>query len=208
MTNLHKLVSLASESLSQVMPVATDVAGLPLELGAMLRSRNGFTAFESALVVFPLVHGSDVPGIRDWNDLKGWRRHYLGVIGDDCVCFAQDLFGLQFVLSRSGVLRFDPECGGVSHYAKSLEDWAKQLLQNYEEDTAWPLAHEWQLLNGVLPPNMRLLPKLPFVLGGDYEADNLIAVECTQAMEFWAKLFEAIGNVPDGQSVTLDGWLC
>ncbi|MGE0606435.1 MAG: hypothetical protein AB7O62_04845 [Pirellulales bacterium] len=145
--------------------------------------------------------------IQEWNDLGGWRNHYRDVLASEDHCFAQDLFGLQFAITKSGVVQLNPEDGKVVPYATSIEDWAKCILENYEEDTAWPLAHDWQNQNGVLPPHMRLLPKVPFVLGGEYEVDNLVAVECRQAMAYLSKLYNAIRNVPDLQSVSLAGWI-
>src|SRR5690606_5554502 len=100
-----------------------------------------------------------------------------------------------------------PETGDVDHYASSLEEWADYLLQNYPEDTGWPLAHEWQSLNRPLKPCERLLPKQPFVLGGDYIVQNLVPVEAEEAMNKWANIFSAIRSVPEGVPVTLSGWL-
>jgi hypothetical protein len=207
MTKLQKLLSIASEPLSSLPATELNSQELPPQLKALLDSRNGFAALESALVVFPTRTAMRVPGIHDWNNLEGWRCHYRDVLAAEYCCFAQDVFGLQFAIAKSEVIRFNPESGDVSPYANSIEEWAKRLLENYEDDTAWPLAHDWQLLNGVLPPHMRLLPKLPFVLGGEYEVDNLIAVECHRAMEYWGKLYDAIRNVPDGQRVSIVGWI-
>lgn len=207
MTKLEKLLSISSEALSLFPPDDEQSLRLPLKLQALLESRNGFSAFESALVIFPTRESIGVPGIHDWNNPQGWRYHYRYVTASDDYCFAQDLFGLQFVVSQSGVVRLNPEDGKVVPYANSIEDWAKRLLENYEEDTAWPLAHDWQLQNGVLPAHMRLLPKMPFVLGGEYEVDNLIAVECSLAMRYWSNLYDAIRNLPDGQITSLVGWV-
>ncbi len=166
MTRLLKLISIATEALSPLPPAQSELVEMPLDLITLLNSRNGFSAFESALVVFPSVEKLGVPGVREWNDLTNWRHRYRGVLADEYICFAQDLFGGQFAVSTPGIVRLNPENGSVTSYAHTIEEWAKRLLENYEEDTAWPLAHEWQVSNGILPPNMRLLPKIPFVLGG------------------------------------------
>lgn len=207
MTRLKKLISIASESLTTTSATETSLNELPPGLSMLLQMRNGFVEFESALVVFPTTESAGVPGIHEWNNLTGWRRHYRAVITDKYICFAQDLFGLQFAIANSDVVRMNPECGSVIAYAQSIEEWAMRLLENYEEDTAWPLAHVWQMSNGVLAPNMRLLPRVPFVLGGEYVVDNLVAVECHQVMEYWGSLYEAIRDVPDGQSVRLANWI-
>lgn len=174
---------------------------------AMLQSKNGFVAFEAALLVFPATRGGAVPGLESWNREGGWRRFYCDCIPTDSVFFAEDLFGGQFGAVASEIIRFDPESGTVQHYAASLDDWAKTLLANYAEDTGWPLAHEWQLLHGPLALSQRLLPIQPFVLGGDYVVENLVAVDNARAMEHWGRLFQAIRLLPDGETVTVSGWL-
>lgn len=206
-TRLQKLLSIASEPLSPGPSEEKALCEVTPELGDLLSRRDGFVAFESALVVFPTRTGSGVPGIQEWNDPAGWRSRYRDVLAPEYCCFAHDLFGTQFAISPSEVIRLDPEVGHVERYASTLEEWAKRLLQNYREDTAWPLAHDWQLLNGVLPPGSRLLPRQPFVLGGEFEVDNLVAVECQQAMAFWGMLYEGIREVPEGQPVHLSGWI-
>jgi len=207
MTKLQKLISIASAAFSLEPASESNFEELPSELSILLKNRNGFSAFESALVVFPAKESNGVPGIREWNDMTGWRRHYRTVLADQYVCFAQDLFGLQFAISNRSIIRLNPETGNVTTYASNIEEWAKRLLENYAEDTGWPLAHEWQLTHGFLPANYRLLPKLPFALGGEYEVENLVALNCQQVMNYWGKLYETIRNVPDGKAVSLSGWI-
>jgi len=64
----------------------------------------------------------------------------------------------------------------------------------------------WQEINGPLPLGSRLLAKKPFVLGGDYVAENLVAVDAVTAMEKLGGLFRQIRDVPDGKKVTISGW--
>jgi hypothetical protein len=209
MNYLDKLLAIASPSFSLVkpdLPTVSRLADFP-DLLDVLRTRNGFTAFESALVVFPIVEVSGLPSIFEWNSVNSWRKNYIDVMPSGYFCFAQDLFGVQFAISSEGVIRFNPESGQVTSYAGSIDEWAMKLLENFEEDTAWPLAHEWQTLHRGLQPNERLLPKQPFVLGGDYVVENLVAVECKSAMEYWGQLYNAIRNVPDGGSISISGWI-
>ncbi len=178
-----------------------------LELQSMLDTKNGFVAFESALVVFPTLGTPWIPSIDAWNDPSGWRRWYRGFISEEVLFFADDLFGGQFGVLRNQIVRLDPECGDLTHYSDSLYGWAERVLENFSEDTGWPLAHEWQLANGPLLPSQRLLPKQPFVLGGDYVLDNMTLVDRFTAMENWGRLFQTIRTIPDGQAVTVTGWL-
>lgn len=177
------------------------------DLQSLLDTKNGFVAFESALVVFPTRDTPSLPSVDSWNDSSGWRRWYRGFIPEEVIFFAEDLFGGQFGILHNRIVRFDPECGDLTHYAESLHAWAERVLERFPEDTGWPLAHEWQLANGPLLPTQRLLPKQPFILGGDYVVDNMTPIDRTAAMDNWGRLFQALRRVPDGQWVTVNGWL-
>jgi hypothetical protein len=211
MNALEKLLSISSEpfvpSPSHARLVSRDHAGVLEQVESMLTRKNGFAAFESALIIFPTVATGLMPSIDSWNDLSGWRRWYRDVVSDEVLFFADDLFGGQFGASKKEIIRFDPEQGRVSAYATTLLDWAARLLANYREHTAWPLAHEWQVANGPIGPHQRLLPKQPFILGGDYTVDNMRLVDRTIAMENWGRLFQATRRIPDGELITVYGWL-
>lgn len=210
MNAIRKLLSIASEPIGPstgVIACLSHHGQTFRDIHSMLQIKNGFAAFEAALVVFPATDAGSVPGLDCWNRAESWRRLYSGCIPTELVFFAEDLFGGQFGAMPSEIVRFDPESGDIQHYADSLEEWARALLDNYAEDTGWPLAHEWQVLHGPLSLGQRLLPKQPFVLGGDYTVENLIAVDNAQALENWGRLFRGIRSIPDGEAVTIPGWL-
>jgi hypothetical protein len=211
MNELEKLLSISSAPFASTCNVASVLrrqkGAVYDDLQAMLNRKNGFTAFECALVVFPTTDSRSVIGLDSWNELNSWRRWYRECIPDDTICFAQDLFGGQFAASERRIIRLDPESGVVANYANSLVEWAQNLLVNYSEDTGWPLAHQWQQANGPISPGQRLLPKRPFILGGDYLVENLTLIDAKAAMENWGRLYKSIQSVPDGQEITISGWL-
>lgn len=118
----------------------------------LLMRKNAFTAFESAMEVYG-VHGSrgDSVELISWNFApEAWRHSFSG-LSDDWLFFAQDIYGMQFALQRSGkVSRFDPQTGSMEPLAPSLEDWAALILDDYRSLTGWPIAHEWQTKHGPL----------------------------------------------------------
>ena len=175
-------------------------------LAALLSERNGFVAFESALLVLPSRDVTEVPGVETWNHPAGWRRHYDG-LGQGCVFFALDAFACGFGITSEGIVHLNPETGKLTSHSDDLKDWAHKLLSNYDYETGWAVAHKWQEQGGQLPVGSRLLPKTPFVLGGAFEADNCVAVPIPLAMEKLGDLYHQIRDVPDGQSVTVHGWI-
>ena len=97
--------------------------------------------------------------------------------------FAEDAFGGQFAIRGDQVVTFDPETGEVEAYASSIEDWADQLQADYEVMTGQPLAEQWQTANGGLSPGDRLVPRVPFVLGGEFEVANVYAMDAVLGMQ-------------------------
>lgn len=203
---LQKLVDVAGDALSPAEVMAGDIANSSLTGEAMasllelLRCRNGFYAFESALHVFPARSHSGEIGLMEWNASELWAREYQGLAAD-CFFFAQDIFGGQFCLKTDGVYTFDPETGQVTFLAEDLEHWANAILTDYEVLTGYPLAHEWQSVNGRLPAGSRLVPKVPFVLGGEFSVSNLYLLDARESMRMRAGLAIQIRDLPDGSQI-------
>jgi hypothetical protein len=208
---IEKLVEIASAPLSLQVPDLSSIPGVVTEgsfseLASLLGRRNGFYAFESALLVLPTEGSEDHPSLAEWNERGGWRARYPEV-ADDIVFFAQDLFACQFGISPRGIFRLDPESGALTRYSDSLEAWARKLLTNYDSETGWPVARDWQQRHGPLRRGFRLLPKMPFILGGDFVVDNMVEVPAREAMRKLGHLYEQVRGVPDGTPLTVHGWL-
>jgi len=211
MVSWDKLLSNASSPLSErepeILGQSRRLAGtLADQLLGMLLQRNGFYALESALHVFSTHSSPHEISICDWNEDALWRSAYNG-LADGCLFFAEDVFGGQFCIKDSKIYTFDPETGSLEYFANDIEDWARILLRDYEVLTGYPLAHQWQKQNGQLPAGKRLLPKVPFVLGGDFEVDNLYLADAVDGMRFRADIASQIKNLPDGAQIKLkDRW--
>ncbi len=199
-----KLTSIASEALGSHPNDGydfLDIYPLSSELLSMLHEKNGFYAFESALHVFP-ISSRDCMSLQEWNSDSLWRKGYQDLAAG-LLFFAEDVFQDQFCLSTSGVVRFDAETGRTEPYAESIEGWARRVLSHYHVDTGWTLASKWQQEKGSLCPGYRLMPKIPFFLGGQYSLDNLWEGEAVEGMRFKASLAIQTRNIPDGQRVRL-----
>ena len=208
MSSLEKLISSASTSLSERKPEIPNqliaLAGsLGVDLLALLQQRNGFYALESALHVFPSHSSQQEIGLVDWNENALWRNEYKG-LADDCLFFAEDVFGGQFCIKDGKVYTFDPETGALDYLADDIEGWAQAIVSDYEVLTGYPLAHQWQEQNGQLPAKKRLLPKLPFVAGGEFVLDNLYLADAVEGMRFRADIANQIKDLPDGAQIKFD----
>lgn len=205
---VEQLLRCASEPLSQSTPrlsaACSDLAGeLAPELLQMLSSRNGFTAFGGALQVYPA--GASVRSIADldrWNSPALWRSTYKD-LADGCLFFAQDLFGVQFCIHAGAVYRFDPETADKEYLGPGIDGWALRMCLEPDVNTGSTLLRQWERSHGTLPEDKRLAPKIPFVLGGEFEIRNLRAMDAVHAMRFYGDLAIQLHELPDGAQVQL-----
>jgi hypothetical protein len=202
MTKIEKLVSLGSASVVSEPASMERLRDVFSPLSLLLREKNGFYAFEGALHVFSDVGSNLEPGVVRWNDANLWRDAYID-LAKFGIFFAEDIFGNQFCWRDGGVSAFDAETGSYERVASGIEEWADRILTEYNLWTGFKLAHEWQEKNGTLPIGRRLLPKQPFVLGGEYEVKNLYAADAVTGMRYRGTIATQIRDVPDGSTVKL-----
>lgn len=169
---------------------------------ALLNLKNGFYAFESAFHVLSASGNAQEYGLMQWNSPALWRKEYADM-AEGCIFFAEDVFGVQFCLRDMRVFTFDPETGGLELFSGSIDEWAEKILDNYSVLTGHKLARQWQLAYGAIPIGSRLLPKIPFIMGGAYAVDNLYALEAAQGMRYRACIAMQIRDLPDGSKVKL-----
>jgi hypothetical protein len=207
MTYLQKLAEIASAPLSAArvtMPEIVRVEAGPLADGIeqLLKEKNGFLAFESALHVFPLGPRPEVMTLSNWNEADLWRDAY-GDLAREGLFFAEDVFGNQFRIRDQQIWSFEAETGETRPIAKDVEGWAEAILDDYNHLTGYPLAHEWQAENGPLTLGDRLVPIRPFVLGGAYALHNLRATGAVRGMRWRGEIARQILHLPDGASITV-----
>ena len=203
--NSGKLVSISSDSFNQghvsLAPDLLLVAGrLGAELEQLLNRKDGFFAFELALRIFSSRDSDYSYSLNQWNAPDLWRNDFAG-LADDCVFFAEDVFGGQFCIKGGAIYSFDPETGNLEAIANSLEAWAEEILSDYNVWTGYPLASEWQKIHGALPYNQRLMPKIPFICGGQFELNNLFPINVVSGMRSRANLARQIVDMPDGAQI-------
>lgn len=203
---VEKLLSISSPPLfnadQRVESSELHAGGGPLadDLAKILNARNGFFAFEGALRFFPSRSVPISYGMIEWNSQDLWRFEYAA-LAQGCLFFAEDIFGGQFAMADGKICTFDPETGQAAEVAADLEGWAAAILADYEVLTGYQLAREWQVKHGKLAGRDRLVPKTPFVLGGDFALSNLVAVDAVKGMRARGNLARQIRDLPDGAKI-------
>jgi hypothetical protein len=174
------------------------------DIGASIREvlaqKNGFFCFEAALRFFPSTTVGPSWGTSEWNSPNLWKDDYRGV-ADNIFCFAEEIFGRQFVIHDEKIAVFESETGDLEIIASSLEEWASKILLDYNQMTGHPLAHAWQSLHGALHPRHRLIAKRPFILGGEYSIENLASIDSVRMMKSLGNLAFQLHDLPDGTKV-------
>ena len=170
------------------------------ELVEIYRHRNGFVAFEQALQVFPVGGGSAMLDVLWWNSPDVWRSSY-GDMTDGCFFFAQNIFGDQFCIKGDTIHEFNCETGDCEEIATAFETWSRVVLEDYFAVTGYPLAHDWQIRHGNLAFDQRLVPKIPFVMGGTPSVETVYAMDAVRAMRMHGEIAVQIRDLPDGTRV-------
>jgi len=200
---ISTLLSIASE------PIGSPVDGaealnqwgiLGKELAEILKLKNGFYAYESALLVRPLRNVHAPLGLLEWNAPTLWKGEYIENLSNSFF-FAEDVFGGQYCIRENKICTFDPETGLFETMSGSLGAWANDIMADCRYRTGYPLAHDWQMARGVLPAGVRLLPKIPFVCGGKCELENLYPLADAKGMSFRASIANQIRDLPDGSEI-------
>jgi hypothetical protein len=180
------------------------VGDIGASIAEVLARKNGFFCFESALRFFPSSTAESSLGISEWNSVDLWKGDYRSV-ADNIYCFAEEIFGRQFVVHDRKIAVFESETGSLEVVASSLEEWASKVLLDYNQMTGHPLAHEWQSIHGPLHPRHRLMAKRPFVLGGEYSIQNFVALDSVRIMKSLGNLafqfhdFEPVPEICTGR---------
>jgi hypothetical protein len=173
------------------------------ELADLLSRVNGFTIADGGVQVFRAGNPGLGPELEHWNRRETWKETYDG-LAEDVLCFGQDLFGVQFAIDGDDqVITFDPETAARQVVGASVADWAHWLLADLDLHAAAGFAARWQATHGLLGPSQRLLPLRLFVLGGDYDDDNLVPRDAVTAMRVRGPLARRLHDLPDGTPVRL-----
>lgn len=194
------LLSIASEPLEEPLKKVDSGPLIEHLVDTFLSKKNGFFAYEYALLVRPFSSVTAPLGVIEWNTPTLWKEQYETNLSDH-IFFAENIFGEQYSITHDGVYSFDPELGELSFMAENLSGWEAVILGDFDFNTGYSLAKKWQSKNRMLSKGERLIPKQPFVLQGEFNVDNLIVKLDVESMKIRAGLANEIANLPDGSEI-------
>lgn len=101
-----------------------------------------------------------------------------------------------YLTEHNGIIKFNPETGEEEATGLTLDE-----IKNDSFWSAETLKSQWESKHGPVPNGAYLLPITPFVLGGEFDADNLMAIPAEEAFRFYSYLREQLNDLPDGAVV-------
>jgi hypothetical protein len=166
-----------------------------------LKEHNGFYAFDRALHVFGVDPSLPYHDLAVRNDVSAsWRKSY-GDILQDIVFFAEDVFGHLSGLRGKDAVCFDPESGEVEIVGQGFEGWLRFIDDDTDFATGQSLAQTWSEDKGGITFGTRLATKVPFVVGGEFDVENLVPMGWSENLGLMAGTYEKIKDLPDGAEV-------
>jgi hypothetical protein len=123
---------------------------------------------------------------------------------DKVKCFGKDVFSNQYVFYTDGVGILYIESGEIEYISKDFDEWLSIIKDDMDYYTGLSLSTKWSKLNGKLKYNESLSPKTPFILGGEYEIENLYNQDSISNLIFFSNLAKQIYELPNGAQIKFD----
>lgn len=173
---------------------------LTAQLRLLYEHGDGFLAFESALHIY----SKDGPfSLHEMNAIN-WSERYQ--MSDKFFFFGQDVFAHQYAIhtTNDSIIKLDIETGEQTMLANGIDDFFAIILNDFEYETGWPLARQWQIKNRPLELGERLQPKIPFVLGGAFDVENLFVQNMHSTINFFADFYNQTKDLKDGDQICFE----
>jgi hypothetical protein len=166
----------------------------------MINCCNGGYYYNRSLHIYSVGDEDGFNNILNVNDLL--KKEYNKIIKNEFF-FAQEIFGNQFGFSPDGIVFLNIETGEKSILGKNFDSWYAEIINDLDYYTGRNILRDWNTIHGPLDYNMRLCPAIPFVIGGEYEVDNLYQSIFPNFLLSNANIAQQIYDLPEGAPVVL-----
>ena len=145
---------------------------------------------------------------REYNDIEYINillKQEYGEMIAGLESFGQDLFGNQFCfdISLHKIVFFNTETGKREVIASDFENWLAVLFKHFNYYIGPALLKDWQISNQ-LGFNQRLCPKIPFVGGGEFSINNLLAGTFPDYIKAYLNIAKQVYHLPEGTRVKIE----
>ena len=110
-------------------------------------------------------------------------------------------FGEPFFSDGQVVVKVSPE-NGESENVGPTKSFNPATLDDYFSGES--LKQGWVAEKGAIPEGFRLVPVLPFSVGGEFSVANLMSVPLEEGVRYYQLLREKLRDLPDGATFTFE----
>jgi len=168
---------------------------------SFMKNYNGGYFYNNSLLIFGLSNKEEQFNIIHMNNIL--NKNYKNIV-NNLYFFAQDIFGNLFAFDNKNIVFFNIETGEREVIADDFKSWLLILYDDLDYYTGESLTEELKHIEKIqLIQDKRLCPKYPFVLGGEYEMDNLILKTYIDNILYNSSIAKQIDNLPDGSKVKI-----
>jgi hypothetical protein len=149
------------------------------------------------------IYGLSQDNFHDIDHINAAFKEEYGFLDKIPYFFACDLFGNQFGFDSKEIVFFNLETCKSEPVAKNFEDWMGVIIEKSNYYSGESILLDWENVLSPIELNQRLVPRTPFVIGGEYSPKNMLAVDCIKTINYNASIARQIYNVPDGTLIEL-----
>lgn len=183
-------------SISQASVEQHAVNEFPHDMFIFMKERNGLFAMGAGIHFY------------DWKQtdfsIKKVNEKIKGLpfqMGDK-ICMGQDLFANQYCFDPLGKFwKMEIETGAFTLMSQDFEGFLDAILSDWEFESAFTIAEEWQQKNGPLELGFRLKPIIPFFMGGEFSTKNLTAGSTFEILDYTSDIYVQTKDIEDGTKV-------
>ncbi|MBO6102756.1 MAG: hypothetical protein J6P03_05830 [Opitutales bacterium] len=164
---------------------------------------NKNSLFKGALCVRNNFSTDIFHSIDDWNNPKLWKNKFPSEDIKDIYFFADNILSYQYGVLNEDIVMLNPEDSSIEKVASSIDEWFSIITSDSVTYLYCDILEEWENKNGRVLLGERLIPSLPFILGGDYSLDNFVKCTEVEAMDYYSQFAKKLHNLQDGSRVSL-----
>lgn len=166
-----------------------------------MKENNGGYFYHNSLLLFGSTSEENQFNIIHINNL--FKKYYKNIV-DDLFFFGQDIFGNGFAFENENIILFNIESGQKEILANSFDGWLDVLYEDLDYYTGESLVYELNHSEREeLTKEKRLCPKYPFILGGEYNIDNLVLKGYIENISYNADIAKQVYNLPEGSKIKI-----
>jgi hypothetical protein len=154
-----------------------------------LHLTNGGLFFNNSLMLygFSTINQLSIEGCT-----FAFKASYQDILSIDFILIGQDIFANQFFCIKSMYYFLDMETLEITFMGNSFKEFVDVLI----EDIDFYSGRSFSFM--LSKPTDRLLPKLYFVLGGDYDSTNLFKSTFPDYFDYYHNIAKQIQGKSDG----------